>query len=80
MISNDQWTQIFEEKKLAAQIWAKWAKIRLKTKLFCHFLKFGSLVFLETPDNDSLQQCITSSRGKVHGKEFSGPKIGQNQA
>ena len=37
---------------------------------FCHFLKFGSLVFLEIAYNDSLQQCITSSRGKILKKSF----------
>ena len=37
---------------------------------FSHFLKFSSLVFLEITYNDSLQQCITSSRGKAHKKIF----------
>ena len=32
------------------------------------FLKFGSLVFLKIAYNDSLQECITSSRGKTHTK------------
>ena len=30
---------------------------------FPHFLKLGSLVILEIAYNDSLQQCLTSSRG-----------------
>ena len=30
---------------LEAQIWAKWAKIGPKIRFFCHFFKFGSLVF-----------------------------------
>ena len=34
------------EKNLGAQIWVKWDKIRPKA-FFCHFLKFGSLVFPE---------------------------------
>ena len=38
-------------KKMAAGIWAKWAKIVPETSFFCHFLKFGSLVFLETSNN-----------------------------
>ena len=42
---------------------------------FCYFLKFGSLVFFEIEYNHSLQQCLTSSRGKIH-KIFLGPKFG----
>ena len=46
--------------------WPKW-----DPKLgFCHFLKFGSLVFLEIAYNNSFQHCITSSRGKTHTKNF----------
>ena len=37
---------------------------------FCHFLKFGSLVFLEISYNDSLEQFLTSSRGKIQEKKF----------
>ena len=67
---------------MAARIWAKRAKIRPKTRFFCHFLKFGSLVFLEIAYNDNLQQCLTSSRGKVE-KNFVGSNLCQrcqNQA
>ena len=72
-----------DENIFGAQIWAKGAKIRLETKLFCCFLKFGSLIFLEIAYNDSLQQCLTSSRDKIHEKHFWGPNLcqwGQNQA
>ena len=34
----------------------------------CNFLDFGSLVFLDIAYNDSLQQCLTSSRCKVYEK------------
>ena len=34
----------------------------------CHFLDFGSLAFLDIAYNDSLQQCLTSSRCKVYEK------------
>ena len=44
---------------------------------FCHFLKFGSLVFLEIAYNDSVKQCVTSSRGKIHKKVFGGPNLCQ---
>ena len=67
-------------KNFWAQIWAK----RPKIQVFHHFLKFGSLVFLEIAYNDSLQQCIASDRGKTHEKKFFVTKIwakmGQNQA
>ena len=48
-----------------------------------HFLKFGSVVFLEIASSDSLQQCRTSSRGKTHEKNLGNQiwvKKGQNQA
>ena len=32
---------------------------RAQNKVFCYFLKFDSLVFLEIAYNDSLQQCLT---------------------
>ena len=54
----------------------------LKLVFFCHFLKFGSLVLLEIAYNDSLQQCLTSSRGKIHYKNFCDPnfdQMGQNR-
>ena len=83
MISRDWRSQIFEKKKkLAARIWAKRAKIRPKTSSpffsLYHFLKFSSLVFLEfTIYNDSLQQCLTSSRSKIHKKKIWGTNLGQ---
>ena len=33
-----------------------------KNWVFCHFLKFGLLVFLAIAYNDSLERCLTSSR------------------
>ena len=33
------------QKKFGTQIWAKQAKIGPEISFFCHFLKFGSLVF-----------------------------------
>ena len=44
---------------------------------FFHFLEFGSLVFLEIAYYDSLQQCVTSSRGKTQEKKFWGPNLGE---
>ena len=53
------------------QIWANLVLV------FCYFLKFGSSVFLEIACSDSLQQCVTSSRGKIYIKSFWGPKFVQ---
>ena len=68
------------KKVFGAQLWAKEAKIRSKTRFFCHLLQFGLLVYLEIAYNDSLQQCITSSRGKTHEKKKFGKKFGPKQA
>ena len=35
-----------------------------RNQFFCHFLKFSSLISLEIPYSDRMQQCITSTRGK----------------
>ena len=54
-----------------------------QTQLFCYFLKFVSLVFLEITYSDSLRECLTSSRGKIHKKKFLIPNLGrrgQNQS
>ena len=74
--------RFLKKKNFVTRIWAKWAKIGLETR-FCHFLKFGSLVFPEITYNNSLQQCLTSSRGKIHEKKICGSNLGQrgqNQA
>ena len=42
--------------------WAKWAKIGPKISFFVIDFKFGSLV------HHSLEHCLTTSRGKIHGK------------
>ena len=41
-----------------------------RNQVFCHFLKLGSLVVLEIAHNDSLQQFLSSSTGKIHEKKF----------
>ena len=49
-------------------------------EVFCYFLEFGWLDFLEITYNDSLQQFLSSSRGKTDKKIWSpnfGPKSGQ---
>ena len=54
------------KKNFGARIWVKETKIGTKTSFFCHFLKFGSFVFFELAYNYSLQQYLTTSRGKTH--------------
>ena len=50
--------------------------MRPKTRIFAIFS--CSLVFLKIAYSDSLQQCLTSSRGEIHEKSFWGPTLGQN--
>ena len=39
---------------------------------FCYFLRFGLLIFFEIAYSDNtLQQCLTTSRSKIHEKKFS---------
>ena len=58
------------KKNLVAQIMVKLAKIRPKISFFVIYFKFGSLV------HHSLEHCLTTSRGKIHGKISGGPKLG----
>ena len=50
-------------------------------RFFCHFLEFGSEVFLEIAYDDSLRQCLTSSRvvELEQTKKKFGPKLGPNR-
>ena len=48
---------------------------QFQNQVFCHFLKFGSLVFLEIVYNDSLHQFLTCKRVKIYEKKFR-PKFG----
>ena len=55
----------------------------LKKNFGGFFIFSGSLVFFETAYIDSLQQCLTSSKGQIHEKKFWGPNLdqrGQNRA
>ena len=44
---------------------------------FFQFLKFGQLVFLEIAQSDSLEQCLTTSRGKTNKKYGGGSNFDQ---
>ena len=50
-------------------MWAKGTKIGTEI-VFHHFLKFGYLVFLYIEQDDSLEQCLTTSRGKTNEKKL----------
>ena len=41
---------------------------KAQNKIFHHFLKFGSKVFLEIEYDHSLRQCKSSISGKTHEK------------
>ena len=47
-----------------------------QNQVFHHFLKFGLLVFLEILQDESSEQCLTTSRGTTH-KNGGGVKLGQ---
>ena len=57
-------SQIFE-KKIDSLNLGSTGLNQVQIEVFCHFLEFGSLIFLEIACNDSLQQCLTSSRDKT---------------
>ena len=84
IVYNDSLQQILissrgkiHEKKLGPKFGPKPAKIKPKIRFFCHFLKFGSLLFLKIACNDSLKQFVTFNRGEIYEKYFGlkfGPK------
>ena len=69
------------EVKTMKKIWEggefglKGSKLVLKLGFFYHFLKVGTLVFLEIAYSDSLQQCLTFSRGKIYEEKFWGSNL-----
>ena len=49
-----------------------------QNEFFCHFLEFTYLVFFEIAHDDSLRQCLTSSKEKnPHKKKIGDPDLGQ---
>ena len=45
--------------------------------VFRLFLQFGALVFFQVSLDDSLEQCLTTSRDKTQEKKFRGLKLGR---
>ena len=83
--NNVQHLIVIKLKKSETKFGAKRAKIRPNISFFCHFLKLGSLLFLEVDSlqqclayNDSLQQYLTFGRRKIYEINFS--QKGQNLA
>ena len=52
---------------------------KTQNQFFCHFLECDSLVFFKIDYNDSLQDCLTSSIGRIYKKNLV-TKFGPNQA
>ena len=50
---------------------------QIQNEVFCHFIEFGSYIFLEVAYNDSLRQSLTSSSGKTYEKHLGDPNFGQ---
>ena len=73
--------RFLKKKKLAAQVCSN---IGPETRFFAIFSSWARLlVFLEIVYNHSLQQCLTSRKGKIDEEDFWGPHLGQrgqNQA
>ena len=75
MITNDWPSQIFEKNNnnnWRPEFGPKGPKLGV-------FLPFSQVWFISFPwnCNDSLQQCLISSRGKTHTKKCLGPNLGQ---
>ena len=65
MIAWDN-VQLLVEVKLAKKI--QMGQNQAQNQVFCYFFKFGSLVYLEIAQDDSLEHDLTTSRGKTHEK------------
>ena len=69
MISRGCWDQISEIKFLKSKFGPNKLN-HAQNYVFRHFLYFGSTVFLEIAYNNSLKQCLTSSRGDTYEKNW----------
>ena len=67
-LATDRVTRL--KKKFGGQNLGQMGQNRAQSYVFCFFLKFGSLVFLEIAYNYSLQRCVTTSGVKIHEKFF----------
>ena len=69
-----QWDLVTDEARFLGKNLGPICLNQSQNKVFYHFIEFGSYIFLEI---DSLRQCLTSSRGKTHDKNFWGPNLSQ---
>ena len=70
--------QNLRKKKLVLNLVQR-CRNRFKNQVFKYFLKYCLLVFLEIVCSDSLQQCLTCSRGKTLEKNFGAQIQAENQ-
>ena len=71
---NLPWMDI---KRIGDLNWGQMTQNWAQNFFFCYFLKYGSLIFLETAYNNSLQRCIRCGRGKIMKKKILDPNLGQ---
>ena len=84
IVPNDSWpwylvtdeSRFFEEKFGVPNLGTAGLS-QAQNAVFCHFVEFGSYIFLEVTWNDSLRQFLTSSSGKTHEKKFRDPNLSQ---
>ena len=69
MMSSNCQSQYFE-KEVGSPNLGPTALNQAQNKVSCRFIEFESYVFLENAYNDSLRQCLTSSRDKNQEKDF----------
>ena len=70
MIYSGCRSHIFENKNFRPEFGSNGLNQVEVFEVFGHFLEFGSLVFLKIAYSDSLQQCQTSSGGKINEKKL----------
>ena len=69
IISRDE----TRKKKIGGPNLGQIGQYRAQNYIFCHIIKSGLLIFREIASDDSLEHCLTSSRGKTHGKKLGAP-------
>ena len=72
MISSDWQSQIFEKKNWWPEFGAEGLN-QAQNEFFRRFIEF----FRRVAYIDSLQQCLTPSKGKIHNKNYRGPHLDQ---
>ena len=76
LVFSDWRSQIFY-KKVGGLNFGSMGLSQAQSEVFPHSLEFGWYVFLGIAYNDSLLQCLTSSRSKIYTKKLWGPNLDQ---